>query len=548
MSLLQIAGLQVAYATTGGPAPQAIRQADLVLHREETLAIVGESGSGKTTVANAIMGLLPRTAVVRGTIHLGQTELTGLGPRAWRHIRGARIGYIPQDPMTSLNEVQSIGRHFRQTIQAHGLDRDQPWRALAAERLHEVGLLDSDRILRQYPHQLSGGMRQRALIALAVLARPQVIVADEPTSALDVVVQRQVLDLLEELTGRLGASLVLITHDLGLVADRSDRVVVMRHGRVVDSGPTEEVVQYAGHSYTRQLLQAVPKLSAAQYRQIPPLAEEVVLETTGLVKDFRLRRASRAQRRLRAVDGVDLTLHRGECLALVGESGSGKSTVAKLILGLEKPTAGTIRLGGQPGGSGPQPDHWPGQPLRPGRAARRRQNCRRLQVVFQDPYASLDPQFTVARTLAEPLTIHGRGDTAARRHRVKELLTLVDLPESFAGRYPAELSGGQRQRVAIARALALDPEVLICDEAVSALDVLVQAQILDTLSGLRRRLGLSMLFITHDLAVVAEIADTVAVINRGRIVETGLVTEVFAHPQDTYTKDLLAAVPGQSLF
>ncbi|MDR1264838.1 MAG: ABC transporter ATP-binding protein [Propionibacteriaceae bacterium] len=546
MRLLQIEGLQVAYATSGGgPAPQAVRRADLVLHSEETLAIVGESGSGKTTLANAVMGLLPNTAAVAGTIRLGETELTGLSPRAWRHIRGARVGYIPQDPMTSLNEVQSIGRHFRQTIQAHGLDRDVSWRELASQRLHEVGLADAERVLRQYPHQLSGGMRQRILIALAVLARPQVIVADEPTSALDVVVQKHVLDLLASLTSSLGASLVLITHDLGLVADRSDRVVVMRHGRVVDSGPTEDVVQYAGHSYTRQLLQAVPKLSAAQYRQIPPLADEVVLETAGLVKDFRVRHARHSQRRLRAVGGVDLTLHRGECLALVGESGSGKSTVAKLILGLEKPTSGTIRLGDRSvDRSGDQPS----PPPRLDRAARRRQDCLGLQVVFQDPYASLDPQFTVARTLAEPLIIHGLGDAAARRQRVKELLAWVDLPESFAGRYPGELSGGQRQRVAIARALALDPAVLICDEAVSALDVIVQAQILDTLAQLRRRLGLSLLFITHDLAVVAEIADTVAVIKRGRIVEAGLVTTVFAHPQDAYTKDLLAAVPGQSLF
>jgi peptide/nickel transport system ATP-binding protein len=364
-------------------------------------------------------------------------------------------------------------------------------------------------------------MRQRVLIALALLARPQLIVADEPTSALDVVVQKGVLDLLESLTTRLGASLVLITHDLGLVADRSDRVVVMKDGAVVEAGPTRLVVAEPGHSYTRQLLQAVPKLSAARRRQVAPPAGDPVLAVDGLVKDFRLRHAPRAHRRLRAVDGVNLTLHRGECLALVGESGSGKSTVAKLILGLEKPTGGAIHR---------SPGH------------------RHLQVVFQDPYASLDPQFTVARTLAEPLAIHREGNAKARAARVAELLGLVGLPPSVAGRYPSELSGGQRQRVAIARALALDPEVLICDEAVSALDVVVQAQILDTLLDLRRRLGLSMLFITHDLAVVAEIADTVAVINHGRIVETGLVPEVFAHPADPYTRELLAAVPGQGLF
>ncbi|MDR1387183.1 MAG: ABC transporter ATP-binding protein [Propionibacteriaceae bacterium] len=541
-ALVVIENLRVQYSATSGEASApAVRGADLVVHGEETLAIVGESGSGKTTIANAVMGLLPGGASVTGAIHFGHQDLAALSPRAWRHVRGAQIGYIPQDPMTSLNEVWSIGRHFRQTIAAHRLADGVTggWRALSKERLLEVGLVDTDRILKQFPHQLSGGMRQRVLIALAVLARPKLIVADEPTSALDVVVQKQVLDLLERLTKRLGASLILITHDLGLVADRSDRVVVMHDGDIVESGPTDEVVSYAGHSYTKRLLQAVPKLSAAQCRPVADLEPETVLTVEGLVKDFRLRHAAKAQRHLRAVDGVDLIIHRGECLALVGESGSGKSTVAKLILGLERPTAGTVRLGsGEP--------VQPSRPSRSGRAAKAR--CRNLQVVFQDPYASLDPQFTVVRTLAEPLLIHGQGASDERRTRLAELLDLVGLPEEIAGRYPSELSGGQRQRVAIARALALAPEVLICDEAVSALDVLVQAQILDTLSELRRRLGLSMLFITHDLAVVAEIADTVAVINQGRIVETGPVPTVFAHPTDPHTKELLSAVPGQALF
>jgi peptide/nickel transport system ATP-binding protein len=544
MKLLTIDDLRVAYCPTGAKVwPPAVRSASLTVYAEESLAIVGESGSGKTTIANAILGLLPQDATVDGSIQLLDTDLTGLSRRAWRHVRGTQIGYIPQDPMTSLNEVWSIGHHCRQTIAAHNLAPASGWRDLAEERLREVGLADPQRVLKQYPHQLSGGMRQRVLIALAVLARPRLIVADEPTSALDVVVQKHVLDLLERLTKRLGASLILITHDLGLVADRSDRMVVMKDGVIVESGPTDDVVAYVGHPYTQRLLQAVPTLSAAWNRPPATLASDTVLEVQGLVKDFRVRRAPRGQRHLRAVDGIDLTLHRGECLALVGESGSGKSTVAKLILGLEKASAGTILVGGQPTLGSKRPG-----PFGRKRRWARCERTRRIQVVFQDPYASLDPQFTVARALAEPLVIHGRGGAEQRRRRIAELLDLVGLPDAIAGRYPSELSGGQRQRVAIARALALDPEVLICDEAVSALDVLVQAQVLDTLLSLRRRLGLSMLFITHDLAVVAEIADTVAVINAGRIVEAGFVPEVFAHPTDPYTRELLAAVPGQALF
>jgi peptide/nickel transport system ATP-binding protein len=558
VNLVEIESLTVRYR--GGDRP-AVRSADLAVGAKEKLAIVGESGSGKTTVANAIMGLLPADAEIAGRITLNGLELAGLGEPAWRGVRGRRVGYIPQDPMLSLNEVASIGSHFKETILAHRLAPRAGWRELAAQRLAEVGLEDPERILRQYPHQLSGGMRQRALIALAVLARPELIIADEPSSALDVIVQKHVLDLLGELRAKLGCSLILITHDLGLVADRSDRVAVMKDGQVVETGATDQVITRPEHPYTRELLQAVPKLSS--FRQRETLAEldgtDAVVAVDGLVKDFKLRRSKTdapgrsASRTLRAVDHVDLAIRRGqrgECVALVGESGSGKSTVAKLILGLDKPTAGAIRLGGF-------------ESHRLTKRERRRRAAR-IQVVFQDPYASLDPQFTVARTLAEPLVIHraradGRGVAdgggrvgnrarAARQARIKELIGLVGLPESVLGRYPNELSGGQRQRVAIARALALEPDVLLLDEAVSALDVIVQAQVLDTLRGLRRRLGLSMLFITHDLAVVSEIADRVAVIKNGRIVELGPVAEVFERPSHPYTRELLAAVPGQAHF
>lgn len=547
MSLLEIRSLSVAY---GGHRP-AVRSADLDVDAKQTLAIVGESGSGKTTVANAIMGLLPADVSISGRIALPGAELTGLAKGAWRSVRGRRIGYVPQDPMLSFNEVLSIGAHFKETIAAHRLAPRGNWRALASERLLEVGLAEPDRVLRQYPHQLSGGMRQRALIALAVLARPELIIADEPSSALDVIVQKHVLDLLGELTSHLGSSLILITHDLGLVADRSDRVAVMHLGEIVEVGPTAEVISRPTHPYTRELLAAVPKLSS--FRERETLAEldgnGAALAVAGLVKDFKLKQArastqsgaasgsSGRRRLLRAVDHVDLSIRkgqRGECVALVGESGSGKSTVAKLILGLERPTEGAIRLGGEAARAG-------------GRGGRRRRAAG-IQVVFQDPYASLDPQFTVARTLAEPLVIHRRGGRAERRARIRELIGLVGLPEAILDRYPGELSGGQRQRVAIARALALEPDVLLLDEAVSALDVIVQAQILETLRELRRRLGLSMLFITHDLAVVSEIADRVAVIKEGRIVEIGPVAEVFEGPGHPYTRELLDAVPGQSHF
>jgi peptide/nickel transport system ATP-binding protein len=552
--------------------PAAVAAASLDILPNETLAVVGESGSGKTTLANAIIGLLPAQTRITGQIWLGQNDLTDLTRRAWRSFRGRRIGYIPQDPMLSLNEVWSIGRHFRQTIAAHHL-APTGWRQLAVERLAEVELDDPHRLLRQFPHQLSGGMRQRVLIALALLARPDLIIADEPTSALDVLVQKRVLDLLGSLTRRLNASLMLITHDLGLVADRADRVAVMKQGQIVESGSTGDIIRHPGHSYTRQLLGAVPRLSAAlrprtarpipqaapgsqpeagrsasqpdrpgsqpdTLRSIPQTADQPALNITDLVKDYRLRRSAKSPggNTLRAVDHASFTVQRGECLALVGESGSGKSTIAKLILGLERPTAGHITVSGLTSQAGRRPTN-----------RQRQERGQLIQVVFQDPYASLDPQFTVARVLAEPLIV-GRTARSSRPERIAQLLNLVGLPSDMAQRYPSELSGGQRQRVAIARALAPEPDVLICDEAVSALDVLVQAQILDTLGDLRHKLGLSMLFITHDLAVVAEIADTVAVITNGRIVETGPVPQVFADPRHPYTRQLLAAVPGQAAF
>ncbi|MCH9276161.1 ABC transporter ATP-binding protein [Bifidobacterium amazonense] len=541
---LDITNLRIAYPHGRTDKP-AVESFSLSVGANERVAIVGESGSGKSTVANAIMGLLPGKASVTGSIKLDGTELIGLPTREWYKVRGAQIGYVPQDPMLSLNEVWTIGYHFRETIATHRLvpheDGRDAWRKLAADRLREVGLNDAERVLKQYPHQLSGGMRQRVLIALALLARPKLIIADEPTSALDVVVQKQILDLLEDLTDRLGSSLILITHDLGLVADRCTRVSVLYRGDQVETGSIDEVIRAPKQAYTKHLLEAVPKLSAIRSRAFNDFKDaEKVLEIRHLYKEYPLKRSGWFFNRhgasiLQASDDVNLTVRSGECRALVGESGSGKSTIAKIVMGLEKPTRGDVIIQGR--------NRWDirGQELD--------EQAHHIQIVFQDPYASLDPQFTVQRTLLEPFAVHHRQWSADERYeRILHLLELVGLDEDLLGRYPDELSGGQRQRVAIARALALEPEILVLDEAVSALDVIVRAQILETLRDLRERLGLSMLFITHDLAVVAEIADSVSVINHGRIVESGAVSDVFLNPQDDYTKELLAAVPGRAAF
>lgn len=539
---LDITNVHIAYPHGDQPA---VKSFSLSVGANERVAIVGESGSGKSTIANAIMGLLPGKATVTGSISLDGTELIGLPVREWYKVRGAQIGYVPQDPMLSLNEVWTIGYHFHETITTHRLvDKSQGrdgWRALAIERLREVGLSDAERVLRQYPHQLSGGMRQRVLIALALLARPKLIIADEPTSALDVVVQKQILDLLEDLTDRLGSSLILITHDLGLVADRCTRVSVLYRGDQIETGTIDEVIHSPKQEYTRHLLESVPKLSAIRSRTFTDFTQaDNALEIRHLYKEYPLKRSGwlfnhSGARILQASDDVNLTVKSGECRALVGESGSGKSTIAKIIMGLEKPTRGDVIIQGR--------NRWDirGQELD--------EQAHHIQIVFQDPYASLDPQFTVQRTLLEPFAVHHRQWSAEKRYdKILHLLKLVGLDEDLLSRYPDELSGGQRQRVAIARALALEPEILVLDEAVSALDVIVRAQILATLRDLREQLNLSMLFITHDLAVVAEIADSVSVINHGRIVESGAVSDVFLHPQDDYTKELLAAVPGRNAF
>jgi peptide/nickel transport system ATP-binding protein len=536
--LLVVSGLRVGFPARGGVAT-AVDGVDLTIHRGETVAIVGESGSGKSTTAQAIIGLLPGAGrVLGGSIALDGEELTTLGRRELEAVRGRQIGFVPQDPMSSLNPVWSVGFQVQEAIRANGVATGRrAVRAAAVDVLERAGLADAETRLRQYPHQFSGGMRQRALIGIGLSGDPKLLIADEPTSALDVTVQRGILDHLGTLTRELGTTVLLITHDLGLAAERADRVVVMHQGRVVEAGPSREVLQRPAHPYTRRLVAAAPSVAGplrTTDRRLAAAAEATpAIAVSGLTKVYPVRGGGLRSSSLTAVDGVSFAVPRGTTTALVGESGSGKSTVAKLILRLEEPTSGGIAIDGQDTG---------GLDAREVFALRRR-----MQPVFQDPYGSLDPLRSVGASIAEPLAVHRVGDRASRRRRVAELLDRVALPAAFAARYPNELSGGQRQRVAIARALALNPDIVVLDEAVSALDVLVQAQVLELLTELQDDLELTYLFITHDLGVVRRIADDVCVMRKGRLVEQGTAAEVFGTPREEYTRALLDAVPGAAI-
>ncbi|MEV0358017.1 ABC transporter ATP-binding protein [Nocardia sp. NPDC050697] len=524
-ALLRVTDLRVRYRTGDGPVT-ALDGVSLTLHPGEVVALVGESGSGKSTLAQAVIGLLPASAEIDG----GAVEFDGepvdhRSERALRELRGARIGFVPQDPGLSLNPVQRIGGQVAEALLVHGRATRRDAAERAVELLGEAGLDRPADRAKQYPHQLSGGQRQRVLIATALACSPDLVIADEPTSALDATVARRVLDRLTERTAARGAAVLLITHDLATAAERADRLVVLRDGAVVEEGPTARLLSAPEHPYTRELLDSSPGLAASgPGRAERERADQPLLRITGLRKRFRLGGAA-----LTAVDGVSLELDRGETLALVGESGSGKSTTARLALRLADPDAGTVEFDGQP--------------LTALRGRKLRELRRRFQIVYQNPYGSLDPRQRVADIVAEPLRAYRTGDRAARTARVGELLEQVGLGSGFAGRRPAELSGGQRQRVAIARALALHPELLVLDEPVSALDASVQAQILALLDDLQRRLGLAYLFISHDLAVVRRISDRVAVMRHGRIVETGRTAALFATPEHEYTRELLAAVP-----
>ncbi|WP_329072069.1 ABC transporter ATP-binding protein [Streptomyces sp. NBC_01429] len=533
---LEIRGLSVSYRTRGGRV-RAVRGVDLDVRPGEVTAVVGESGSGKSTTAHAITRLLaPNGSIDSGTIRFGRHDLTRLTEAELRTVRGARIGLVPQDPSVSLNPVKRIGEQVAEVLRIHGLAtrRSAPLDAIAV--LDRAGLPDAAVRARQYPHELSGGMRQRALIAIAIAAKPKLIIADEPTSALDVTVQRVILDHLQSLTRELGTGILLVTHDLGVAADRAQRLVVMSRGRVVEAGATRDVLADPQHEYTRKLLASAPSLATARSRTPVSAPTDTgtvpLVEVRGAVKEFRLPRAGGGSRSVRAVDDVSFTLHRGQTLALVGESGSGKSTTARLVLRLTDPTAGRLLFDGAD--------------VTTARGARARQLRRRAQLVYQNPYASLDPRFSIGEVITEPLRVFRVGDRASRLSRARDLLDRVALPVSLLDRRPAELSGGQRQRVAIARALALSPDLVVCDEPVSALDVSVQAQVLQLLGELQADTGVAYLFISHDLAVVRQIAHRVAVMRAGRIVETGAPEDLFTRPRHDYTRELLAAIPGRT--
>jgi len=550
--LLEIRGLEVSFTTAAGEV-KAVRGADLTVYPGQSVAIVGESGSGKSTLAHSVIDLLPGTGkITGGSIKFDGREIVGLPANEIEQIRGREIGLVPQDPMSNLNPVWRIGTQVEEALKANGF---QGSRAERKERvaglLAEAGLPDATRRARQFPHEFSGGMRQRALIAIGLASRPKLLIADEPTSALDVTVQRQILDHLEVLTQELGTAVLFITHDLGLAAERAEHLVVMFKGRVVESGPARQILADPQHPYTKRLVSSAPSLASRRIQSahergvesdellarhaddVAPRRDEVVV-ARNLTKVFSIRGGRPgANTDFKAVDDVSFSLLRGRTLALVGESGSGKSTAANMVLGLLEPTEGTVEFEGVDIAS-----------LTPKEQFAFR---RRIQPVFQNPYGSLDPMFSIYRSIEEPLRLHKIGSKKAREARVRDLLDMVSLPQSAMRRFPNELSGGQRQRIAIARALALNPEVIVLDEAVSALDVLVQAQILELLGNLQDELGLSYLFITHDLAVVRQIADSVVVMKNGQVVEQASTDEVFDNPREKYTRDLLAAIPGAGL-
>ena len=623
--LLKITDLEVTFTSSTGVVP-AVRGANLTIYPGQTVAIVGESGSGKSTTAAAVIGLLPGTGkVAGGTIEFDGQDITNLSTNQWVELRGSGIGLVPQDPMSNLNPVLRVGYQVKEALLANNVVPKSEVGGRVTQLLEEAGLPDAERRAKQYPHEFSGGMRQRALIAIGMAAHPKLLIADEPTSALDVTVQRRILDHLGKLTAEMGTAVLFITHDLGLAAERAEQLVVMHRGRIVESGPALEILQHPQHPYTKRLVSAAPSLASARiesaHKQGISVTEEelvgagkgatstdAIIRVENLTKKFDIRGAKKGQDTFLAVDNVSFELRRGTTLAVVGESGSGKSTAANMVLQLLKPTKGKVYFDGEDTSQ-----------MSEAQLFRLR---RRLQAVFQNPYGSLDPMFSIYRLIEEPLKIHGYGtleyaraeikraeatgrepepwavaaleghsesDKKLREERVKayaqqeverakaagrepepwavaaleghsefnskklreervaELLDLVALPRSAMRRYPNELSGGQRQRVAVARALALNPEVIVLDEAVSALDVLVQNQILHLLNDLQAELGLSYLFITHDLAVVRQIADDVVVMEKGRLVEANTTDALFDHPVQEYTRELIEAVPGRKI-
>lgn len=524
--LLQVRDLHIDFDF----ARPAVEKIDLEVHRGEILALVGESGSGKSMTARATLGLLPTGAKASGSIRVAGEEVLNADERTLNRIRGAKVALVFQEPQSALNPGRRVGWQLREALRAHRRIGHKEARSRAIELLRLVEIPEPARRVEAYPHQLSGGQKQRVAIALALANEPELLLADEPTTALDVTVQAEILGLLKRLRARTGMGVLLITHNLGIVAQHADRVVVLKSGAVVEQASTADLFARPQAAYTRQLLAAVPRIDREQAE--PSVADTVPAErdTVLTVDELSVTFAGRRGRQdFRALNRVSLSVRPGEVLALVGESGSGKTTLGRVAAGLVEPTEGNVSLfGADLAGIG---------------RGRLRELRRDLAFVHQDPAASLDPLLTIGATIREPLDLHRVGKPAERRTRVREMLTVVGLPEAYANRLPHQLSGGQRQRVALARALVLRPKLIIADEPTSALDVSVQAEVLTLFRRLQAELGFASIFISHDLAVVRDIADTVAVLQRGEIVERGPVRAVFTRPAHPYTAALLAAVP-----
>ncbi|HCD3015972.1 dipeptide ABC transporter ATP-binding protein [Corynebacterium striatum] len=549
--LLEMKDVHISFETSTGTV-EAVRGVNLSIYPGQSVAIVGESGSGKSTTAMSILGLLPGTGkVTKGQILFEGEDITHYNNKQFEALRGNKIGLVPQDPMSNLNPVWRIGTQVEESLKANNVVEGSEREKRVVEILEEAGLPDAERRAKQYPHEFSGGMRQRALIGIGLAARPKLLIADEPTSALDVTVQKTILDHLEHLTESLGNAVLFITHDLGLAAERAEHLIVMHRGRIVESGPSRDILRDPEHPYTRRLVTAAPSLASSRIRAAQEagieteelktgtashaanIEEETVISVRNLTKEFDIRGQRGEKKLLKAVDDVSFDIRRGTTMALVGESGSGKSTVANMVLGLLEPTSGTIEFEGKDTSKLSKKELF---------------NLRRkMQVVFQNPYGSLDPMYSIFKCIEEPLALHKVGSRKEREARVAELLDMVSMPRSAMRRYPNELSGGQRQRIAIARALALRPEVIVLDEAVSALDVLVQNQIIQLLAELQSELKLSYLFITHDLAVVRQTADDIVVMKKGQVMEAGTSDSIFNDPQEEYTRNLINSVPGMHL-
>ena len=527
--LLRVENLHVNFRTDSAPV-QAVKGISYELRPGEVLAIVGESGSGKTVGSRAMIGLLPESAAITGSAELGPTELIGLTGEAIRKVRGDRIAMIFQEPYTALDPVRTVGWQICEALRVHRkLTRKQAM-TRAIELLDLVGIPDPVYRVNYYPHQLSGGQKQRVMIAMAISCDPEVIVADEPTTALDVTVQAQILDLLHDLKDQLGTAIILITHNMGVVADMADRVAVMYCGELVETGPVRQIFENPVHPYTKHLLSSVPYLGRPRPATMNTPAErvgtDVVMRVSGLCVDFPGRWGTDP---VHAVKDVDLEVRAHEIVALVGESGSGKTTLGRCTVGLQEATAGEVTVLGT---------NIVTATSRQMRAVRRK-----IGFVFQDPAASLNPRMTVGDCIIEPMLIHEIGTKAERVQRAKELLHAVELPVDYFERYPHELSGGQRQRVSLARALVTGPEFLVADEPTSALDVSVQARVLEVFVRLQHAMGFACLFVTHDLAVVDLLADRIAVMHHGELVELGTREQVLRHPQQDYTAELINAVP-----